>query len=77
MLTGPLATIVEQTGQAAGSVSGMVNYSISIGDLLQIATTVIAVVGAYSRLIERLKALEVKLDVLWDDYRRRSRQTRG
>jgi len=76
MLAGIVATILEQTGQAAGSVSGMVNYSVSIGDLLQIATTVIAVVGAYSRLVERFNALEVKSDVLWDDYRRRSRLTR-
>lgn len=76
MLTGLLATIVQETSAAAGEVSGMVNYSISIGDIVTVATTIISVIAAYTRLTDRLKALEVKSDVLWDDYRRRSRHTR-
>lgn len=76
MFAGLMMTIVEQVEQAAGSVSGAINYSITIGDLLTIATTIVSIAAAYTRLTDRLKALEVKSDVLWDDYRRRSRHTR-
>lgn len=71
-----LVALMQSTTEAAGNVSGAINYSISIGDLVTIATTVVSVVAAYTRLTDRLKSLEVKSDVLWDDYRRRSRHTR-
>ena len=73
MDSGVWAVIVQETVAAAGNVSGIVNYSVSIGDLLTAATTIIAVVAAYTRLTDRLKSLEIKNDVLWDDYRRRQR----
>lgn len=71
-----LLALVQQTTDAAGKISGVINYSISIGDLVSIATFIISTAAAYARITDRLKALEVKLDVLWDDYRRRSRLTR-
>jgi len=77
MDSGSLYALVQQTTEAAGEVSGFVNYSFSVGDLASMATSIIAAVAAYTRLTDRLKALEVKLDVLWDDYRRRSRLTRS
>jgi len=40
--------------------------SISLGDVLQIASTVIVVVAAYFRLRERLAIIETKLNVLWE-----------
>lgn len=76
MDNGVWATIIQDAATAAGHVSGMVNYSISIGDLITVVTTIIGVMAAYTRLTDRLKALEVKFDVLWDDYRRRSRHSR-
>ena len=77
MDNGLLHELAQQTTDAAGHVSGMVNYSFSLGDLTSIVTTIIAVVAGYTRLTERLKAIEIKIDVLWDDYRRRSRLTRS
>lgn len=76
MDSGALVALMQQTTEAAGSVTGAIDYSISIGDLVTIATSVISVVAAYTRLTDRLKAIEVKSDVLWDDYRRRSRHAR-
>ena len=73
---GTLFALMQQATEAAGTISGGLNWSVSIGDLVSIATTVIGIVAAYTRLTDRLKALEVKSDVLWDDYRRRSRHTR-
>lgn len=76
MVSGMLFALVQQAADTAGAVRGSIDYSVSIGELLQIAGNLIAVVAAYTRLVERLKGIETKLDILWDDYRRRSRLTR-
>lgn len=76
MDSGGVIALIQETTKAAGDVRGVMSYSISIGDLMQIAATIITVMAAYTRQIERLKGIETKLDVLWDDYRRRSRHAR-
>lgn len=39
--------------------------TITLGNVLSLVTTIIAVLGIYTRLIERLARLETKVDALW------------
>ena len=71
MESGWLLAFLQSTAPAAGQVQGFVNYSVSLGDVATIVTSIVAAVSAYTRIAERLKAIEVKLDVLWVDYERR------
>lgn len=73
---GTLLALAQQATPADGNVSGVINYSVSVGDLASMATFLGGIITAYTRLSERLKHIEVKLDILWDDYRRRSMRTR-
>lgn len=47
--------------------------TVTLGDLFTMASFVITGVAVYVRLIERLKAIEVKLEPLWQDWIDRSR----
>jgi hypothetical protein len=38
--------------------------SFTLGNLLQMAVTIVAVVGAYTRLVQRITAVETKVEVL-------------
>jgi hypothetical protein len=76
MDVGTLLALAQQTTAPGGNVSGVINYSVSIGDIASIASFLGGMITVYTRLAERLKHIEVKLDILWDDYRRRSMRTR-
>lgn len=45
------------------------SLAVSLGDVLQIASTIIVIVAAYFRLRERLAVIETKLTVLWERRR--------
>ncbi|NUR55170.1 MAG: hypothetical protein HOQ29_12035 [Acidobacteria bacterium] len=53
--------------------------TITLGNLIQIATFIIAIVMAYQKLRERLAVIETKLDPLWGKFigRRRTSGTMG
>lgn len=71
-----LVALMQQTTDTAGNVSGFVNYSISIGDLITLAGSIIGVVGAYARLVSRLDVMGTKIEPMWEDFMRRIRRTR-
>lgn len=43
-----------------------ISQSISIGDIVSIATFILGGLGAYTKISERLKELEVKVGDLWE-----------
>ena len=62
--------LFDQAAQAADTFSGGLRFTVTLGDLISIATTIIAVVAAYNRLSERLAILETKVGPLWETYMR-------
>lgn len=60
----------------AGQVSGFINYSISIGDVMTIAGIVIAAGGVVSRISDRLARMDTKLEPLWEDFTSRMKKGR-
>ena len=74
MDSGTLFALMHQAADAAGKVSGGINFDISIGDLLSVGTTVVGVMTMYSRLVERIGRIETKVDAMWEPFvDRRSR----
>ena len=52
--------------------------TITLGSVIQIATTLGGLFVAYAKLRERLVAMETRLDPLWSDFvRRRTAHARG
>jgi uncharacterized protein YhdP len=47
------------------------DMSVSIGNVLSAATTVVAIVAAYIKVRERLAAIETMLGPLWREFERR------
>ena len=76
MDSGFLLALMQSAPAAGGQVSGMINYSVSIGDILTASTTITAVVSAYARLISRIDVMDAKLAPLWDDFMRGIRRPR-
>lgn len=76
MLDHAIVVALQMAEAAGAAAAGGMSFSVSVGDLLSIATTIVAVVSAYSRLSERLSVVETKLQPLWEDYVRRIHQTR-
>lgn len=75
MDSGTVFALLQQASGDAGTVNGAINFSVSIGDLVSVATSIIAAVAAYTRLAERLTTIETKLGPMWEDWlsRRASR----
>lgn len=77
MDSGLWATLVQEAAAGASKVSGGINFDVSVGDLISVATTVIGIVGAYARLTERITRIETKVDALWGEFVERRNRPRG
>jgi hypothetical protein len=52
------------------------DMAISLGNVLQIAVMVAAIFVAYTKLRERLIAIETQLDPLWSEFTERRKEGR-
>lgn len=50
----------------------MMDLNITLGDVLSAATSIVAIVGAYMRLADRMSEVKVKVDLMWRIYERRA-----
>lgn len=71
MLPSIVLALVEQGIDRTAEVTGGFSFSVSIGDLISVATSIVAVVTAYTRIAERIAVIEVKVGHLWDTAERR------
>lgn len=56
------------------------DVTVTLGDLVSAASAILAVVGAYMRLSERMRDVEIRVGLMWQHYERRTRaldQPRG
>lgn len=77
MFSALLLALLQSTADAAGKVTGGVNFDVSVGDLISIATTIIGVLASYVRLRERIVAIETKLDPMWETFLERRQKPRS
>lgn len=68
MDSGVLFALVQQSAEAAGKVSGGINFDVSIGDLISVGTTIVGIVSMYTRLAERITRIETKVDAMWEPF---------
>ncbi len=47
------------------------DLSVTLGNILEIASLIVAVWGAYLKIRERLVRIETQLDPLWKEFERR------
>jgi hypothetical protein len=51
----------------------VLDLTITLGDLISAAAPISAVIAAYIKLSDRLRVVEIRVDLMWQHYERRSR----